>query len=62
VAQDAVDGTAAVICAGVIPNGMAVALLTADVGASGNDQASGARPEASKKQKEMANFVEIMVD
>jgi hypothetical protein len=43
---------------------MAVALLTAvDVGATGNDQADGgARPEASRKQKDMANLVEIMVD
>jgi len=61
VAQDAVEGTAAVICAGDIPNGMAVTLLTAvDVGATGNDQACGARLEASKSKHDMADFVEIM--
>jgi hypothetical protein len=63
-AQDAVEGTAAIICAAVIPNGLVLTpplVVVAGVVVSGMDRA-GARLEERKRRKVTADFMEYIVE
>jgi hypothetical protein len=60
--QFVVDGTAVMICAAVIPNGLVSLLTIVDVGVSVNGDARvGDRPEERRRGNKMKKGLEIIV-